>query len=790
MVKNKKSLKRFLCTKTLPFSLIFLLLFSGVVNAVWIYEDTDFLAGGFTLNTRSPQNLSYIAHNGNIPYTNISWDGTNYHNITYLTNFTCNAYFDVGPDVWTGGHDTNLLTDIDTGDIRFYAYLTDAGDSGWNLDSTSMQVINANDVVEETLTPIEYLSIPPHNVLFNATYTPTSVGHSDQGYFDVNVSFSAYNDTLEYSGYIYVEDLFKVYSVDPPYNHSGGFNATYQSINNSWSRGNNSDFDVVIRNNNSYPTTVSDGYVVQNTSSNYYNLSVTTADNFYLCVFSYNSTVNAYSTGLQMPWGGIQFQCYNESNPSHGLSFDIEVTNNNATETYTATGLSNGASISIEETPYGDDTVFIVSSSGYKDRIYTYDLVQNQYYNHTYFLPPLWSDQPDDEVPDDEQTLTSHTDTAGVTNHTVNVNITLDHTPEDITAVYLYNSSIYGGWVPIPEDNYSYDSGTNNVTVDAYVLDANTTLIRVDYTTYESRSVLETEAYLLHIINELNEPVDGALVTVKKYINTTETYQTVGSDITDGNGDVTFWLIPNTFYKIFITHDSYLDEIANFQPTTSLFTKTFMIYFNTTDPTVYYSFYEHIVYNATVISSGNIRVMYEDDFIETTDTQFYLYEDYNGTATLKDTTTNTSESSISFVVTGLNTSRLHYVDLFFNHTREFSIDTPVRAYAYPYGDDLIPSTIKKTMSTTLEARFESIVGENPLGWCNTITAAIAIILLLVFGSFNAGVGIIGSAAGLFFTQIIFSMYNQPFNIVLGGLIPFIVIIGVLYMLTKHPEEQL
>jgi len=575
------------------------------------------------------------------------------------------------------------------------------------------------------------------------------------------------------------------YYVGPPTNMSSGYNDTHVSINASWTQGLNADNTVIIRNNDSYPTGVTDGYILQNTSSSFYNQSVNTSDNsFYLTAFSYNASWNLYSTGVNMPWGAIRFRCFNESNPTQGLVFDIEVTNNDASETYVESDISYDMNLSLVEVPYGDQTIFIISSSGYKNRIYIFDLEDNTYYNYVFYLPPLWSDLPVDDVPDDQLILTSYTDTAGVMDHTVDVNITLDHTPEDITAVYLFNSSIYGGWVPISEDNYSYDSGTGNVTVDAFVLDGNTSLIRVDYTTYESRSVLDTEAYLIHVINEIGEPVDEALVTVKKYINTSGTYEMVSSDLTDGNGDVTFWLIPNTFYKIFITKDGFLDEIANFQPTTVLFMKTFIISVNETDIDEFKNFNVFVSFNASMLSNESIAVSYSDSSYLTQDTQFYVYEFYNESFTLIDSSSFTSDNSIGFYVTGVNISRLHYVNLFFNHSYTFDVSQPVKRMVYPF--NLSVGSSHYTPQSRVDEYFTYALGENPLGWGNTIAVVVALIFLVTLGPFHAGLGMIGAAVSLFAVELAF-VFN---NLVLISIIPVVLVIGVFYILVKKPEVHL
>jgi len=81
-------------------------------------------------------------------------------------------------------------------------------------------------------------------------------------------------------------------------------------------------------------------------------------------------------------------------------------------------------------------------------------------------------------------TRTSHVDYHSVTNPAIPVNVTTSNTLDEIISVYIYNKSIYGGWISVANDNYSVYG--NRVQIDSAVLDDNTTNARVDYYTYET----------------------------------------------------------------------------------------------------------------------------------------------------------------------------------------------------------------------------------------------------------------------------------------------------------------
>jgi copper-binding protein NosD len=145
---------------------------------------------------------------------------------------------------------------------------------------------------------------------------------------------------------------------------------------------------IVVRNNNTYPICPTDGYEVQNSTAGYYNTSVA-FNEAYFSLFAYNDTTHSYSEHIEMEWGVLGLNCYNESNPSQAIGFDIEITNSDATETYTASDLTNTQYIDINDIPYGDDTIFVVSNSSYRQRIYYKDLELNHFYNYSFYLPPI-----------------------------------------------------------------------------------------------------------------------------------------------------------------------------------------------------------------------------------------------------------------------------------------------------------------------------------------------------------------------------------------------------------------
>jgi len=190
------------------------------------------------------------------------------------------------------------------------------------------------------------------------------------------------------------------------------YDSNSNTINMSWHNNNYSDNTVLFRRNDTYPATPTDAsaYIVQNSSSlTWYNTTIDFPYNqTYFSVWGWNSTTNTFSSDsckLDLAWGAIRMQCYNETAlpDSVGINFDIQISNSDLSIVYSGTDLSNPTYLDVYDIPYGDSTLFSVSNdSGYADKQYTYDIVLNTFYNLTFWLPveePSGGGDPDPDDP-------------------------------------------------------------------------------------------------------------------------------------------------------------------------------------------------------------------------------------------------------------------------------------------------------------------------------------------------------------------------------------------------------
>ena len=208
-----------------------------------------------------------------------------------------------------------------------------------------------------------------------------------------------YNDT----NYVYVGCTgygIRAYDInpkpEPPYNVQDRHDSVSGKQNITWTNGTRTTSTLVVNKTSGYPTSITDGTIVQNsTLSNY---SFTPNVTMYFTLFSYDNVTKKYSDGVNVSWASIGINCFNESNPSQTIDFDIEISNQNGTNVYYNTSQSNTLYLGYSEIPFGLNTIFTIENSSYEPRQYFYDLVANTFYNYSFYLPPLIYETVDTEL--------------------------------------------------------------------------------------------------------------------------------------------------------------------------------------------------------------------------------------------------------------------------------------------------------------------------------------------------------------------------------------------------------
>jgi len=589
-------------------------------------------------------------------------------------------------------------------------------------------------------------------------------------------------------------------TVDPPYNGSSVYDTNNFRVNLTWTSGNLSDYDVVVQNNNSYPSSPSDGWVRQNStvnSSNYFNGSIDYGA--YFTVWSYNLTGNIYSsTGLNIPWGALGMQCYDEAT-GLPLMYDVLITNSDL-DTLNLVNIGNIYYLDMTTIPYGTNTVFYVSSDGYESRIYLYDMELNNFYNLTFYLPlaiPAGEGGDPGGGGDGGQDCVTrtYTDSVTITNPAVDAVITLTHVLDEMIDVHIYNDELYGtygGWFPVPTDKFSFTSST--VTIDKSVLFANSTIGRVQYYyedcgDYDPSNHTYSHLYRFIVINEIDQTLEGVKLQVLKYLNFTEDWEEVSILLTDANGQADVYLLAGSglFYKIKASKTDYTTQTIDFIPDTNYYgvyyPKTIRLIREEIEIPDIVTGFDIITWDAYFISGDNttLYIDYLDSTGNTTIGNIKVYR--NGT--YLNYTYNFTSSSFSITFDYANHSLYDY-KVMLNITGHPDITSG------NYSDIRIveryrtPDESMFDFSWALELDFVEVLGENPLGWVNLVVLFLGLVIMLAVGKAWAGIGIIGLGAILFIVQRVIGL--PGFTLVQLAVIPFFMLFGLLVIIAKNKKD--
>lgn len=294
-------------------------------------------------------------------------------------------------------------------------------------------------------------------------------------------------------------------------------------------------------------------------------------------------------------------------------------------------------------------------------------------------------------------------------------------------------------------------------------------------------TVNETQLYLLQIINENNEPVQGAKVVMRRYINSSDSWREVRSGLTDGYGQVTFWLRVGEHYKVNITHEDYQNLIGqDYITNDQIFTKTFQLQHIEPDVTPPEVISEEIIFEG-YRDGGTLYVNFTDNMEQTINTTIYVYETNTVTGETVVFGTNTTTGIYDFQVLfdNINNSRSYQVVLHINHTN----------WAYQkHTFNIAPDIETFTTQTVGDTLFSQVYGYNPFGWTNTFMWIILLASFFSFGQRGVGIGLVFTGGILLFVNS-FVGFNTTLAVAAGGVIPILfVIIGIMVLWKQARKE--
>ncbi|RLF42791.1 MAG: hypothetical protein DRN18_01730 [Thermoplasmata archaeon] len=549
-----------------------------------------------------------------------------------------------------------------------------------------------------------------------------------------------------------------------------------------WTKGEGADKTIVVRKSGDFPSSIDDGIVIYNGTGTIYNdVGLTPGTIYYYRAWSWSASLSYLSSDYA--------QDYTSTYPQPPSDVSVSLSPSGTTATLTISwskGVGAQKTVIVKNQDHfpinKDDGIIVYNGTGTS---YSETISQTYYYTLFSYANGLFSSGI--KANWSAIWLNCYDEKTGqaIGNWSVFISDYLGtqvYSAENLTNSHIINVS----QCPTGE-KISFLFSAPNYSERVYYISVNSSTITT-INAYLPQSN-ESQLYLIQIVgpqSEFSSPnIDNANIVIKKYIDTTESYETVTSVYTDANGQADVYLIPNTLYKVIISKQGYRTEIVDFIPSSEIYTKTFRILPEAEELTEYVQFWNVITFNATMLSNNTIRIVYVDSNQSTIDVDLYTYELYNSQYTLVDSFT-TTDNIFTHYVEGINTSRTYLVKLYFNNTANFDISPPVTITVFPLTG--IPEAPNKYDINNL---IEPVIGPAPGGsWAPILAIILPLIILASFGPYNTTIGIVGSGLSLLFIQAIYARwFINSFNPLLVALGPFIIAIGILYGMTKGRGEE-
>jgi len=172
----------------------------------------------------------------------------------------------------------------------------------------------------------------------------------------------------------------------PPTDFVGSIDETTLTI--TWTKGTGAVRTVLANSSVGYPSDPEgEDVFYNNTGTTKVVSGVSDIDYYTGWSYALVDGVHLYSEATTLLWGGLEINVYKQDNPSIAiLNYSVQVTNEDASETWINTSQNNPTRVDVGILPNGENIRITVSKDGYYPQTQIEDLYENAFYQMEFYL--------------------------------------------------------------------------------------------------------------------------------------------------------------------------------------------------------------------------------------------------------------------------------------------------------------------------------------------------------------------------------------------------------------------
>jgi len=319
---------------------------------------------------------------------------------------------------------------------------------------------------------------------------------------------------------------------------------------------------------------------------------------------------------------------------------------------------------------------------------------------------------------------------------------------KDINPYNAYNFQFYLPPVTAPTYNGTGDDGGDNAT---------------------------TKLYFVQVIDEGSNPVAGAKVTLKRYMNYTSSWNEIGSVISGGYGYASIYLRPNTLYKAFVNETGYEYSVTDWVTDPNYHGLSYPLVIQLEqeeDDFDDYHFDDWVSWNASINATDYLFVNFTDSLNNTDDFTVLIWEYNHSTGAFTNFSWNRTTYSNYTDNMSINSSNTYYVYLFLNHSN-FGYLKFQKVFVGGYTPAITQDEFDEIV--------DKILKFNPFGWSNFFMFLVICVVYSQADREDLGWTLIFIGGIFYFINYLIG-FNTLFVTHAGGVVPILLIIGGIFIL--------